>query len=235
MLSGAKHLVFSVTREDEILRLSPQDDIATQSPQGEKVNILVVLSRLNRGLCVLMVLGLLLLTACRQKMADQPRYEPLVRSTFFEDGRAARPLVEGTVARGELRGDELLYAGKEGGKPADLFPFPVTLAVLTRGQQRYNIFCSPCHDRVGTGQGMIVRRGYRAPASFHMDRLRQAPAGYFFDVISNGFGVMPDYAQQVHPEDRWAIVAYIRALQLSQHATLADVPEGQRQQLGNKP
>ena len=193
------------------------------------------ISRANRKLCVLMVLGLLLLTACRQEMADQPRYEPLVRSTFFEDGRAARPLVEGTVARGELRGDELLYAGKEGGKPADLFPFPVTLAVLTRGQQRYNIFCSPCHDRVGTGQGMIVRRGYRAPASFHMDRLRQAPAGYFFDVISNGFGVMPDYAQQVHPEDRWAIVAYIRALQLSQHATLADVPEGQRQQLGNKP
>ena len=183
----------------------------------------------------MLVLGLLLVAGCRQKMADQPRYEPLVRSTFFEDGRAARPLVEGTVARGELRGDELLYAGKEGGKPADLFPFPVTLAVLTRGQQRYNIFCSPCHDRVGTGQGMIVLRGYRAPASFHMDRLRQAPAGYFFDVISNGFGVMPDYAQQVHPEDRWAIVAYIRALQLSQHATLADVPEGQRQQLGNKP
>ncbi|HEY6363697.1 MAG TPA: cytochrome c [Candidatus Binatia bacterium] len=190
---------------------------------------------LKRALCVSVVLVFALLAACRQKMADQPRYEPLVRSTFFEDGRAARPLVEGTVARGELRGDELLYTGKEGGKPADLFPFPVTLAVLTRGQQRYNIFCSPCHDRVGTGQGMIVRRGYRAPASFHMDRLRQAPAGYFFDVISNGFGVMPDYAQQVHPEDRWAIVAYIRALQLSQHATLADVPEGQRQQLGNKP
>jgi mono/diheme cytochrome c family protein len=189
----------------------------------------------TRGLCVLMVLSLLLLAGCRQKMADQPRYEPLARSTFFEDGRAARPLVEGTVARGELRGDELLYTGKEGGKPADLFPFPATLAVLTRGQQRYNIFCSPCHDRVGTGQGTIVRRGYRVPPSFHIDRLREAPAGYFFDVISNGFGVMPDYAQQVQPEDRWAIVAYIRALQLSQHAALADVPEDQRQQLGIKP
>jgi Cytochrome C oxidase, cbb3-type, subunit III len=192
-------------------------------------------SRTNRKLCVLLLLGLAILAGCRQKMADQPRYEPLVRSTFFEDGRAARPLVEGTVARGELRGDELLYTGKEGGKPVDLFPFPVTLAVLARGQQRYNIFCSPCHDRAGTGQGMIVRRGYRVPSSFHIDRLRQAPAGYFFDVISNGFGVMPDYAQQVQPEDRWAIVAYIRALQLSQHATLADVPEDQRQQLEIKP
>jgi mono/diheme cytochrome c family protein len=181
------------------------------------------------------VLGLLLLAGCRQKMADQPRYEPLARSTFFDDGRAARPLEEGTVARGQLRNDQHLYTGKEGGKLVDTFPFSVTLERLARGQERYNIFCSPCHDRVGTGQGMIVRRGYRAPASFHIDRLRQAPAGYFFDVMTNGFGVMPDYAQQVHPEDRWAIVAYILALQLSQHATLADVPQDQRQQLESKP
>jgi hypothetical protein len=183
----------------------------------------------------LFLLGIAAVAGCRQKMADQPRYEPLSRSTFFDDDRAARPLVEGTVAQGQLRGDEHLYTGKEGGKPVDMFPFPVTLAVLTRGQQRFNIFCSPCHDRVGTGQGMIVRRGYRAPPSFHIDRLRQAPAGYFFDVMSSGFGVMPDYAQQIQPEDRWAIVAYIRALQLSQHATLADVPEDQKQQLGSKP
>jgi hypothetical protein len=182
-----------------------------------------------------MAFGLAAVVGCQQKMADQPRYEPLSRSTFFGDDRAARPLVEGTVARGQLRSDEYLYGGKEGGKPVDMFPFPVTLAVLTRGQQRFDIFCSPCHDRVGTGQGMIVRRGYRAPPSFHIDRLRQAPAGYFFDVMSNGFGGMPDYAQQIQPEDRWAIVAYIRALQLSQHATLADVPEDQRQQLGIKP
>jgi hypothetical protein len=235
MLSGAKHLVFSVTREDEILRLSPQDDIAPRSLEGEEVNILVVASRLNRGLCALMVLGLLILAGCRQQMADQPRYEPLGRSTFFGDERAARPLVEGTVARGQLRSDELLYTGKEGGKPVDRFPFPVTLAVLRRGQQRFNIFCSPCHDRVGTGQGMVVRRGYRAPTSLHIDRLRQAPAGYFFDVMTNGFGVMPDYAQPIRPEDRWAIVAYIRALQLSQHAALADVPGDQRQQLESKP
>ena len=193
------------------------------------------LSRVSRGLCVSVMLVFAFLAGCQQKMADQPRYEPLSRSTFFGDDRAARPLVEGTVARGQLRTDEHLYTGKEAGKLVDTFPFPVTLAVLTRGQQRFNIFCSPCHDRVGTGQGMIVRRGYRAPPSFHIDRLRQAPAGHFFDVMSKGFGVMPDYAQQIQPEDRWAIVAYIRALQLSQHATLADMPEDQRQQLGIKP
>jgi mono/diheme cytochrome c family protein len=184
---------------------------------------------------VLVALDLALLAGCEQKMADQPRYEPLARSTFFGDDRAARPLVEGTVPRGQLRSDEPLYTGKEQGKLVETFPFPVTRAVMARGQERFNIFCSPCHDRVGTGLGTVVRRGYRAPPSFHMDRLRQAPAGYFFDVMTNGFGVMPDYAQQIQPEDRWAIVAYIRALQLSQHATLADVPEDQRQQLGMKP
>jgi hypothetical protein len=218
--------------------------IATQSQRGregegriEAASGFTFLFRkaLREGPCVFVVLGLLLLAGCRQKMADQPRYEPLARSTFFDDGRAARPLEEGTVARGQLRNDQHLYTGKEGGKLVDTFPFSVTLERLARGQERYNIFCSPCHDRVGTGQGMIVRRGYRAPASFHIDRLRQAPAGYFFDVMTNGFGVMPDYAQQVHPEDRWAIVAYIRALQLSQHATLADVPQVQRQQLESKP
>ena len=194
-----------------------------------------LLSRANRKLCVLLVLGFSAVIGCQQKMADQPRYEPLTRSTLFGDERAARPLVEGTVARGQLRSDEHFYTGKQGGKLVDTFPFPVTPSTLARGEERFNIYCSPCHDRVGTGQGMIVRRGYRAPASFHMDRLRQAPAGYFFDVMTNGFGVMPDYAQQVHPEDRWAIVAYIRALQLSQHATLADVPEDQRRQLESKP
>lgn len=171
------------------------------------------------------------LAGCRQQMADQPRYEPLSRSTFFGDERSARPLVEGTVAREQLRIDEHLYQGKQQGKLIDRFPFPVTLAVLSRGQQRYDIFCAPCHDRVGTGQGMIVRRGYRAPPSLHIERLRQAPAGHFFEVMTRGFGAMPDYAQQVHPEDRWAIAAYIRALQLSQHATLAEVPADQRQRL----
>ena len=190
---------------------------------------------IRQSLYVLMALVLALVVACQQKMADQPRYEPLSRSTFFSDGRAARPLEEGTVARGQLRIDEHFYQAKERGNLVDTFPFPVTSMILKRGQERFNIYCAPCHDRVGTGQGMIVRRGYRAPASFHIDRLRQAPVGYFFDVMTNGFGVMPDYAQQVHPEDRWAIVAYIRALQLSQHARLTDVPVDQRRQLENKP
>jgi hypothetical protein len=181
-----------------------------------------------------MLLGLLLFIGCRQRMADQPRYEPLGRSTFFDDERAARPLVEGTVARDQLRIDEHLYQGKQQGRLVDTFPFPVTLAVLSRGRGRYDIFCSPCHDRLGTGQGMIVRRGYRAPPSMHIERLRQAPAGHFFDVMTNGFGVMPDYTQQIRPEDRWAIAAYIRALQFSQHATLADVPADQRKQIESK-
>jgi Cytochrome C oxidase, cbb3-type, subunit III len=190
---------------------------------------------LNLWLPGWMAVGLALVIGCQQKMADQPRHEPLSQSNFFGDDRAARPLVEGTVARGQLRSDEPLYTGKENGNLVDTFPFPVTLAALERGEQRFNIFCSPCHDRVGTGEGMIVRRGYRAPPSFHIDRLRQAPAGHFFEVMSKGFGAMPDYAQQIRPEDRWAIAAYIRALQLSQHATLAEVPEDQRQKLGIKP
>ncbi|MBI4528564.1 MAG: cytochrome c [Deltaproteobacteria bacterium] len=172
------------------------------------------------------------IAACQQKMADQPRYEPLSRSTFFGDRRAARPLVEGTVARGQLRTDEHLYRGREGGLLADRFPFPVDRAVLLRGQERYDIFCSPCHDRVGNGQGMVVRRGFPAPPSYHTDRLRRSPVGHFFNVMTNGFGFMPDYAQQIPVEDRWAIVAYIRALQLSQHATVAEIPEEKRQELG---
>jgi mono/diheme cytochrome c family protein len=161
--------------------------------------------------------------ACRQDMFNQPKVRPLQASTFFADGRASRPLSEDTVARGELRGDELLYTGRIGGVVADAFPFPVTAKTLDRGQQRYDIFCSPCHGRVGDGAGMVVRRGFKQPPSFHTDRLRQAPAGHFFDVITNGFGDMYDYRGRVGPEDRWAIAAYIRALQLSQHASAGDL------------
>jgi len=174
---------------------------------------------------------LLLTTACRQDMHDQPRYEPLEASTFFADGRSARPLVAGTVARGALEADEFFYTGKANGTLVDTFPFPVTREVLLRGQERYNIFCSPCHDGVGNGQGMIVQRGFRRPPSFHDDRLRQAPVGYFFEVITKGFGTMYDYADRVPPRDRWAIIAYIRALQFSQHATLDDVPSEEQQHL----
>jgi mono/diheme cytochrome c family protein len=177
---------------------------------------------------------LLVLLGCRQQMADQPRYQPLAKSTFFDDGRSARDLVPGTVAQGYLRAEEPFYTGKSEGQLATALPVPLTQALLERGQERFNIYCAPCHDRTGGGRGMIVQRGYRQPPSYHVDRLREAPIGHFFEVITKGFGAMPDYAEQVRPADRWAIAAYIRALQLSQNATLADVPPEMRQQLQDK-
>ena len=170
----------------------------------------------------------LVLSGCRQDMHDQPKYVPLRESTFFTDLRSARPLVEGTVARGHLHDDELLYVGKVNGQDATVFPFRVDAAVMARGQERFNIFCAPCHGRTGQGDGMVVLRGYRRPPSFHQDRLRTEPVGHFVDVITNGFGAMPDYAAQIRAEDRWAVVAYLRALQLGEHATLADVPVAER-------
>lgn len=215
--------------------------------------------RIPRLSCVLF-LALFLHPGCvYQKMDNQPKYKPYRPSTFFEDGQSERPLVPGTVARGQLREDVPFYTGKVGGNrppatgtpsnnplagnanvpqgvhdPNDVttLPIPVTQAVLRRGQERYNIFCSPCHSRVGDGQGMVVRRGFRAPPSFHTDTLRNAPVGHFFDAITNGFGAMPSYADQIPARDRWAIVAYIRALQYSQAAPLADVPPDKRDQLG---
>jgi hypothetical protein len=153
-----------------------------------------------------LALSLALLSACRQDMHDQPKYIPLRPSDFFADGRSARPLIEGTVARGHLNDDTLLYTGKGAdGKFSNEFPMPVTKALILRGEQRFNVYCTPCHDRTGSGNGMIVRRGYRRPPTYHSDRLRQQPNGYLFDVITNGFGAMPDYAAQVQPQDRWAI------------------------------
>jgi mono/diheme cytochrome c family protein len=177
---------------------------------------------------VIVFVALSFLTACRQDMHDQPKYIPLRESTFFGDDRSARVPVEGTVARGELHDDTLLYTGKVNGADAVVFPFAVDATVMARGQERFNIYCSPCHGRTGDGDGMVVRRGYRRPPSYHDERLRDAPVGHFFDVITNGFGAMPDYAAQIRPEDRWAIAAYIRALQLSGHATINDVPADQR-------
>ena len=162
-------------------------------------------------------------SACRQDMHDQPKYEPLEGSAFFADHRAARPIPPDTVARGQLNLDEHYFTGKVAGRFADTFPMPVTRAVLERGHERYDIFCSPCHDRTGSGRGMIVQRGFPRAASYHEQRLRDAPPGYFFNAMTNGFGVMPSYATQVPVDDRWAIAAYIRALQLSQHASLEDV------------
>jgi mono/diheme cytochrome c family protein len=170
--------------------------------------------------------------ACRQDMHDQPKYIPLRPTDFFADGRSERPLTEGTVARGHLNDDVAFYTGKgPDNKPLDTFPFPVTKADIQRGQDRFNVYCAPCHDRLGEGNGMIVQRGFRKPPSYHTDRLRQVPNGYIFDVITNGFGAMQDYSAQIPPRDRWAIVAYIRALQLSRNASLNDVPAEARAQL----
>jgi len=168
-------------------------------------------------------------TACRLDMHLQPRQNPLSRSDFFSDQRSERPPVEGTVARGQLHEDTYFFTGKVGGNPGDVMPFSVTREVLDRGRERYDIFCAPCHSRVGDGNGFVPARGFaRKPPSFHIVRLEKAPVGYIFDVITEGFGIMPDYASQIPARDRWDIVAYVRALQLSQNATLADVPAGQK-------
>jgi mono/diheme cytochrome c family protein len=182
-----------------------------------------------RPMLPLGLFAILALAGCRQDMHDQPRYKPLAQSDFFSDGSAARQPVEGTVARGESREDTYFYTGKTGSNPGDYMPFPATMQVLQRGRERFDIFCAPCHSRTGDGNGAVPARGFpRKPPSYHIERLRKAPLGYFFDVMTNGFGLMPDYSSQIPPRDRWCIVAYIRALQLSQNATAADIPQGQK-------
>lgn len=188
-----------------------------------------------------------MMVSCRQDMQDQPKYLAYRGSETFGDSLSSRMPVEGTVARGYLREDEAYYTGKmaggvsaaastdtskkSAGNEVNEFPFPITHEIMDRGQERYNIYCSPCHGVLGDGRGMIVNRGFRQPPSYHQDRLRTATLGHFYDVITNGFGVMPDYAMQVPPHERWAIIAYIRALQYSQNAKLADVPPDQVQNL----
>lgn len=182
----------------------------------------------------LLFLGLsVFAVGCRQDMHNQPRYKPLAATDFFGDGRSARPIIADTVARGHLTLDEARFTGKVNGVDVDTFPFPITRADLDRGQQRFNIYCAPCHSRVGDGQGMIVRRGFRTAANYHTDRLKKAPVGHFFDVITNGFGAMASYAARVPVDDRWRIIAYIRVLQFSQSAPVADVPADQRGALDN--
>jgi mono/diheme cytochrome c family protein len=184
----------------------------------------------ERSSAVCLLLVVIALTAgCRLDMHVQPRLNPLSRSDFYADQRSERPPVEGTVARRDLREDTYFYTGKIGNNPGDAMPFPVTKEVLERGRERYNIYCAPCHSRVGDGNGFVPSRGFaRKPPSYHIPRLQKAPLGYFYDVMTNGFGIMPDYASQITPQDRWNIVAYIRALQLSPSATSADVPAGQK-------
>lgn len=170
-------------------------------------------------------------TGCRRDMFVQPRYNPLSSSDFFSNGAGSRPLVPGTVARGHLDDDEAFYTGKIGTNLVETFPFPITRAVLDRGRERFDIYCSVCHGRTGDANGMIVQRGFPAPPSYHIDRLRQAPVGHFVDVITQGYGVMYSYAGRVEPADRWAIAAYIRALQLSHDARIADISAGERAKL----
>ena len=185
-----------------------------------------------RGKTAALLAAILLLASCRQKMHQQPRYDPYEASDFFADGSSARPRIPGTVARGDISGNPFLDTGKVNGLVAEGYPFEVTAAVIDRGHQRFDIYCSVCHGRVGDGNGMIPSRGYRRPPSFHTDKLRTAVSGHYYDVMTNGFGSMPSYASQVPARDRWAIVAYIRTLQISQNATIADVPDADRARLG---
>src|ERR1700743_1603431 len=167
--------------------------------------------------------SMLVLAGCRQDMQDEPKFFPQRGTTFYTDGRSVRPQVANTVARNQGDEGSYFYTGLVNGKEGDGLPIDLTPETMARGQERFNVYCTPCHSRVGNGEGMIVQRGYRPAGDFHTDRLRNAPLGHFFAVMTNGYGAMPDYAAQVTPQDRWAIVAYIRALQLSQNATAADL------------
>lgn len=182
---------------------------------------------------LLIIPGLLALAGCsRLDMQDQPKYRPQRPSDFFADGRSERQPVEGTVARGSLNEDTAFYEGKDAaGKDIEEFPIAVDKALIERGETRYNIYCTPCHGAIGNGLGMIVRRGFKQPPSYHIDRLRNAPVGHFFDVISNGYGAMQNYALQLQPRDRWAVIAYIRALQYSENANINDLPQEARSRI----
>ncbi len=187
----------------------------------------------RRFLTTLAFVGLVAVAAgCRRDMFQQPYSKPLAPSDFFQDNHmASRPVVQHTVARGHLDADEAFFTGKIGTNLVSSFPMPITRELLERGRERFDIYCSPCHGRTGEGNGMIVQRGFPPPPSYHIDRLRQAPVGHFFDVITQGYGIMYSYAARVEPADRWAIAAYIRALQKSRDATIEQVPPQQRAQL----
>jgi Cytochrome C oxidase, cbb3-type, subunit III len=185
---------------------------------------------MRRGIAVAALTSALALAGCRQDMHNQPKFFPQRGTSFYADGRSVRPQVENTVARGQLHEDSYFYTGLNNGVEGTTMPFPVTLDVLARGQERYNVYCTPCHSRVGNGVGMIVARGYSKAGNFHTARLQEAPLGHFFNVMTNGYGSMPDYSAQLTPADRWAVVAYIKALQLSQNAQAGDVPAGEHVQ-----
>jgi mono/diheme cytochrome c family protein len=266
------HKIFR--RVEEILSSKQRDRVSLVDPQGAFNSRRSILSWefsifnsrssiFHPRSSILALFLTVLLAACRQDMHDQPKYRPLrpvEQIGTINDGRSARPQVDGTVARDDLRDDVEFYTGKIAGgqqKPSNEaalaptpstpqpnsgmqgfvteFPMQITAADLDTGQQRFNIYCAVCHGPLGDGGGMIPKRGFRKPPTYHDDRLRNAPVGYFFDVVTNGFGTMPDYAAQIDPADRWRIIAYIRALQLSQRGTLADVPPDKRSELDKPP
>jgi len=194
----------------------------------------------HRGSRALLALATVMLTLAgvgcyQQQMGNQERYDPLEQSELYPNQMASRPLVEGTVPRGHLREDTHMYQGRVNGELAATLPVAVDMELLQRGEERYNIFCAPCHDRSGSGNGMVVQRGYQRAASMHVDRLRESPDGYFFDVITNGFGAMPNYASQIPVRDRWAIVSWVRVLQFSQHADTALLSPEDLERLGPPP
>ena len=191
-------------------------------------------TRAKRFLLAVAALAALGAAGCRQDMHDQPKLQANEKSEFFSDGRASRPPVDGSVARGELREDAHLYTGFVDGELASTFPFEVTHEVIDRGHQRFDIYCSPCHGRLGDGQGTVVQRGFQRPPSYHIERLRQSPAGHFYNVIANGKGRMYSFNDRIQPNDRWAIVAYIRALQLSQNVSTDELPAAVVAELGSE-
>ena len=206
-------------------------DLPTQGARPSAATLGYLMQRRwRKNPCLALVL-LSALAGCHTDMRDQPRYEPFEASTFFLDGQSARPLVPGTVARGQLQEDVPFHTGKEGTTFVAEIPVAVDRELLERGRERFEIYCSVCHGVTGDGDGMVVRRGFKRPPSYHSERLRAVAAGQMFDVITNGFGAMPRYSVQIEPRDRWAIVAYVRVLQLSQNATLEDVPEQERARL----
>jgi len=183
---------------------------------------------------IMFLLPILLTWSCRRDMQDQPKYKPLGQNSFFADGRDARPIPAGAIARDELNDEDPVHTGAQNGKFLETIPLPLTAALLERGHNRFDIFCSPCHGRLGDGYGMVRQRGFWIPANLHTGRLRAVPPGYIYQVIKNGYGAMPDHGDQIPVRDRWAIVAYVRALQLSQNANVSDVPSEERKRLAEE-
>lgn len=197
----------------------------------ERIALATDTLRKRTGIYALALVSGLSLVGCQQKMATQPYYQPLEENEFFADGRASRPLEPGTVSRGDLRADDALYTGKVDGELVTEFPFDITAEVIARGQNRYNIYCAPCHSKLGDGNGMIVQRGVSRPPSYMDDRLVTAPVGHMYDVITNGYGRMYSYNQQLPVRDRWAIVAYVKVLQEAGRGNINDAPATMHAQL----